>query len=210
LEEEYMRKLMTLMTAALALGVVVPGAANAQSRDRKVTAGDVVRRKDSRDRDVRVERRDDRTVRDVRDRRDDDRDSDRNGKNGKGPAFCRSGAGHPVHGRQWCRDKGFGLGRDSRNGSWDRVTWNDVIFRRRPRNDYMGRDVLYEVLGGSVFNRLDTQRRYWGVNSPLTGRWDYYEGRSVLLVGAGGIPIAELVDVNNDRRVDYILLNRRG
>jgi len=27
--------------------------------------------------------------------------------NGKGPAFCRSGEGHPVHGRQWCRDKGW-------------------------------------------------------------------------------------------------------
>jgi hypothetical protein len=207
LEEEYMRKLMTVMTAALALGVIVPGA-NAQARERgKVTAGDVVRRKDSRERDVRVEPRDDRNVRVIRDRRADDWDSDRNGKNGKGPAFCRSGAGHPVHGRQWCRDKGFGLGSNSR---WDRVTWNDVIFRRRPRNDYLGRDVLYDVLGGSVFNRLDVQRRYWGVSSPLTGRWDYYEGRSVLLVGAGGIPIAELVDMNGDRRVDYILLNRRS
>lgn len=28
-----------------------------------------------------------------------------------GPAFCRSGAGHPVHGRVWCLEKGFGLGR---------------------------------------------------------------------------------------------------
>ena len=27
------------------------------------------------------------------------------------PSFCRSGAGHPVHGRAWCIDKGFGLGR---------------------------------------------------------------------------------------------------
>jgi hypothetical protein len=27
--------------------------------------------------------------------------------NGNGPAFCRSGEGHPVHGRQWCRDKGW-------------------------------------------------------------------------------------------------------
>ena len=26
---------------------------------------------------------------------------------GEGPAFCRSGAGHPVHGWQWCADKGF-------------------------------------------------------------------------------------------------------
>jgi hypothetical protein len=34
------------------------------------------------------------------------------GRRGRGPAFCRSGAGHPVHGRQWCTRKGFGLGRD--------------------------------------------------------------------------------------------------
>lgn len=34
----------------------------------------------------------------------------------RGPAFCRSGQGHPVHGRRWCIEKGFGLGpyRDSR------------------------------------------------------------------------------------------------
>jgi hypothetical protein len=30
--------------------------------------------------------------------------------NGNGPAFCRSGEGHPVHGRQWCRDKGWDVG----------------------------------------------------------------------------------------------------
>ena len=26
---------------------------------------------------------------------------------GGGPAFCRSGAGHPVHGWEWCRQKGW-------------------------------------------------------------------------------------------------------
>src|SRR5687768_16589622 len=37
---------------------------------------------------------------------DDDDVRDRDGS----PAFCRSGAGHPNWGRQWCVDKGFGLG----------------------------------------------------------------------------------------------------
>lgn len=32
------------------------------------------------------------------------------GRRGKGPKFCRSGAGHPVHGRSWCVQKGLGLG----------------------------------------------------------------------------------------------------
>jgi hypothetical protein len=26
------------------------------------------------------------------------------------PAFCRTGEGHPVFGRRWCIEKGFGLG----------------------------------------------------------------------------------------------------
>src|SRR3569832_970707 len=29
---------------------------------------------------------------------------------GGAPAVCRSGAGHPVYGRSWCVEKGFGLG----------------------------------------------------------------------------------------------------
>jgi hypothetical protein len=209
-----MRKLMSVMAAALALGVLVPGA-NAQSRERgRVTAGDVVRPAGTRDRDNRDVRdrrndgRDDGWYDPRNDRRDDDWDSDRNGKNGKGPAFCRSGAGHPVHGRAWCREKGFGLGSNN-NGRWDRVTWDDVIFRRRPRADTFGRDGLYDLLGGSVYNRIDSQRRYWGVNAPLVGRWNTFEGRSVLIVAAGGIPLAELVDRNGDRRVDYISLHRR-
>lgn len=36
---------------------------------------------------------------------------------GNGPPFCRNGNGHPVHGRQWCIDKGWGLG--SNRGVWD-------------------------------------------------------------------------------------------
>ena len=222
-----MRKFMSVMTAALALGVIVPVTANAQSRDRgKVTAGDVVRPAGTRDRDNRDvrDRRDGRDDgrygrdgtydRDGRydprnDRRDDDWDNDRDGKNGKGPAFCRSGAGHPVHGRAWCREKGFGLGNGNNNGRWDRVTWNDVIFRRRPRDGSFGRDGLYDLLGRSVYDRLDAQRRYWGVNAPLVGRWDSFEGRSVLQVAAGGIALAELVDRNGDRRVDYVSIHRR-
>lgn len=38
---------------------------------------------------------------------------------GNGPAFCRSGAGHPVHGWAWCREKGWdraGVSRVDRNG----------------------------------------------------------------------------------------------
>jgi hypothetical protein len=37
-------------------------------------------------------------------------------RNGNGPAFCRSGAGHPVHGWEWCRDKGWD--RADRDRGW--------------------------------------------------------------------------------------------
>jgi hypothetical protein len=155
------------------------------------------------------------------DRRNDDRynndryNNDRYGNNDRndkgGPAFCRSGAGHPVYGRQWCYNKGYGLGRnDDRNVRWDRVTWDDVIFRRRPNySSNIGRNILLDMLGSSVFNRIDAQRRYFGINAPLVGQWNTYEGNSVLLLNAGGVPIAELVDRNGDHRVDYVLLNHR-
>jgi hypothetical protein len=139
-----------------------------------------------------------------------DRDSDRylgtlNRGKGKGPKFCRTGAGHPVHGRQWCVDKGFGLG----SAQWDRARWEDVIFGRpQPRRNLdLGRDVLQDVLGSVIFNRLDARRGLLGARAPLTGHWLDAEGRSVMLVNAGSVPIAELVDSNRDRRVDLVLLN---
>jgi hypothetical protein len=60
---------------------------------------------------------------------------------GRGPSFCRSGAGHPVFGRRWCLEKGFGLGnRDDVFFDDGRVIfWDDdrpVIVRdRRFRSD---------------------------------------------------------------------------
>src|SRR5687768_7213323 len=42
---------------------------------------------------------------------------------GNGPAFCRNGQGHPVHGWAWCEDKGWDRprGRVVRRNSRDRV-----------------------------------------------------------------------------------------
>ena len=36
-------------------------------------------------------------------------------KSGGGPAFCRSGAGHPVFGWEWCRERGWGNSSAARN-----------------------------------------------------------------------------------------------
>lgn len=57
------------------------------------------------------------------------------GAKGNGPSFCRSGAGHPVFGWEWCRERGWdGSGRartqraDRRD---DRVAYPDRTGNRR-------------------------------------------------------------------------------
>jgi hypothetical protein len=51
------------------------------------------------------------------------------GGKGGGPAFCRSGAGHPVFGWEWCRDRG-----------WDRVDGRNGPNRGARRVDEQQRD----------------------------------------------------------------------
>lgn len=47
----------------------------------------------------------------------------------RGPSFCRSGAGHPVFGIQWCLQKGYGIGRPGSVFLWG----DDVFLRDRTR-----------------------------------------------------------------------------
>lgn len=92
-----------------------------------------------RDRDGRIVLRDGdgRTIVIGRDRIDERFRANR----GRGPKFCRTGAGHPVFGRRWCLEKGFGLGdRDDVFFEDGRVIFYDddrpVIVRdRRFRSD---------------------------------------------------------------------------
>ncbi|HXH23845.1 MAG TPA: hypothetical protein VNI78_01275 [Vicinamibacterales bacterium] len=57
------------------------------------------------------------------------------GRSDNGPAFCRSGQGHPVFGWQWCRERGWGDGRvrDVRRARDRRIDDRDVL-RERVRN----------------------------------------------------------------------------
>lgn len=137
---------------------------------------------------------------------DDDDDDDREGS----PAFCRSGAGHPNWGRQWCVDKGFGLGID-RDIRWGRaIELEDVVLRRRVDETDLTRDVLFDVLGDVVFNRLAAHALTLGLVDPLVGRWVVEPaGRRVLLVNAGTAPVAEVVDTNSDNRADVMLVALR-
>lgn len=93
---------VSLVAGLAAALLVVPLQADAQGRgnkgqDKERARPELIRRDD--------DRRDDR-----RDRRAIERYEDRRGEADRGPPFCRNGQGHPVHGRQWCVDKGFGLG----------------------------------------------------------------------------------------------------
>ena len=143
--------------------------------------------------------------------RDRDAREDR-GRRGeaRGPKFCRNGQGHPVHGRQWCREKGF-----DRSGGvvWDRRGWEDVILRS-PRGDQkqgvVDQGGLLDILGDVVLRRLSGESRRIGGDGRLTGRWMRPAGAAtVLQIQSRGLPVAELTDLDGDGRIDAILVPRR-
>jgi hypothetical protein len=124
-------------------------------------------------------------------------------KNGNGPAFSRSGAGHPQFGRQWCLDKGFGLG----NSNWGKAGWGDVVLRRNgSRSSNVSSGTLSDILGRVIFGRLQSQSN----GGALSGLWlTPATGPVVLQVQSGGRPFAEFVDRNRDGRAEVVLLNLR-
>lgn len=148
---------------------------------------------------------------------DDDRDvgtwkvvtARETGKKGA-PSSCRSGAGHPVWGRQWCVEKGFGLG-DDQGVRWARaIGYEDVIFKSQPTTDPLTRTVLLDVLGDVVFNRLATHAITLGFVEPLAGRWiGEPTGPRVMLLTSGHRPVAEIVDANRDGRADMMVVALR-
>ena len=126
------------------------------------------------------------------------------------PSFCRSGAGHPQWGRQWCLDKGFGLG-TQQNRHWGTTReLGDLVFVRQVTPGSLTRDVLLSVIGPIAFDRLALHALSLGYTDPLTGTW-YTEGTgpNVLRINSGSWPIAELVDTNRDRRTDLMLVALR-
>ncbi len=129
---------------------------------------------------------------------------------GRAPAFCRSGQGHPVWGRQWCLDKGFGLGtqQDMRWGTTRDI--GDIILGRQASSGILTRNALLNLLGPVAFNRLALHALTLGYTDPLTGVWrSEASGPNVLLVNSGRRPIAELVDTNRDQRSDMMLVALR-
>lgn len=196
-----LRLTMLALGASLAIGAVNADPAAAQSgRDRAEAA----RRGDTRRGDVVDRDRNDRRYESRRDR-DRDSDSDRYSRGKKnGPPFCRNGQGHPVHGREWCRQKGYDVG----YGVYDRVDWRDVVLRRGrydTRRD-LSRGTLQDILGNVVLGRFDRQRARLGYSQPLSGRWVDSDAGSVLRLLSGSQPIAQIIDRNRDGRADVVLL----
>lgn len=125
------------------------------------------------------------------------------------PAFCRSGAGHPVFGREWCVDKGFGLGAD-RDFRWGRMRLDDVVFVRRVSATRLASDAILALLGPTAFDRLALHAITLGLMEPLAGVWlDDPGGPRVLLLTSGDRPVAELVDRDRDDRPEVLLVARR-
>lgn len=130
---------------------------------------------------------------------------------GDGPSFCRSGAGHPVWGRQWCLDKGFGL------GGYEDFRWGrnldpvNVIFTQPSLRDQLMGAALERVLGTTTYNRLALHAVTLGLVDPLAATW-YTEstGPQLLRVNSGVYPVAEIVDTNRDLTGDLLLLALRS
>jgi len=123
---------------------------------------------------------------------------------GDAPSFCRSGEGHPVWGRQWCINKGFGLGGDFRWGITNDV--DDIRFRTVDSGT-LTRSVLMDVLGDVVFDRLGLHAITMGYTDPLTGVWLGDDtGPRVLRITSGSVPIAEIVDDNRDNQADVLVV----
>jgi hypothetical protein len=199
----------TLLSLAV-LGLLVPGAASAQSGWWDPVVDRLPAQEGERPDVCRV--RPDLPVCDTRRSRTDDGDWERQtdgrvgtigssrSRRGNGPPFCRNGAGHPTKGRAWCREKGW-------DGAWYDTGWDDVIFGRYPsRRGTVDRGGLIDVLGGVILGRLEGRA---GLRSgaPLEGR--FLDGRRILQIRVGGTPVAELLDANADGRVDRTVLVRR-
>jgi hypothetical protein len=92
------------------------------------------------------------------DRDDDDRAQ--GARRGNGPPFCRNGQGHPVHGMEWCRRKG-----------WSQAGWDNVIFRNPlPSNRRIEQPTVRDILGPVILGRLTDHSRRLGASEPISAR----------------------------------------
>jgi hypothetical protein len=127
------------------------------------------------------------------------------------PSFCRSGVGHPVWGREWCIDKGFGLGayQDFRWGRTNDV--GDIIYSPGILGTRIMGSALENLLGTTAFNRLALHAVTLGLLEPLVATFiGEPAGPQYLVVNSGTYPVAEFYDTNRDNRWDDLLIALRS
>jgi len=120
------------------------------------------------------------------------------------PAFCRSGAGHPVHGWQWCVEKGYKMG-------WSSAALSGATFRgegKARRGEELDSGSITDILGREMAKQIEGVARDLGLDGVLNGRWADTDdgGALVLQLRAGSEPLAELTDRNGDGKVDAALV----
>jgi len=130
--------------------------------------------------------------------------SKNSGKDVGVPAFCRSGAGHPVHGWQWCVDRSYKMG-------WSSAALSGATFRgkgKARRGDELDSGSIADVLGREVTKQIEGLARDLGLDGVINGRWADTDdgGALVLQLRAGNEPLAELTDRNGDGKVDAALV----
>ncbi|MEX1181785.1 MAG: hypothetical protein WEF86_01020 [Gemmatimonadota bacterium] len=219
------------MAAGLVMAAAVPEHASAQlsgrvndrARDQARQGDQRASQQEQRERELerdRIRRQRERQAQNARQDeryRDERYRYDTRSSRGGGPSFCRSGEGHPVFGREWCRDKGFDLGSDrtlrgvlggrDRDQDRDYNVWEDIILgRQQDRRDdrSLGRSVLQDVLGSVVLGRFESIGRQHG-SGAINGQWLMNGAASVLQLNAGSVLFAQLVDINRDGRVDDVI-----
>jgi len=130
------------------------------------------------------------------------------GKQQNGPSFCRSGAGHPVYGRQWCIDRGFGLG----SASWRKVPPGQIKFGRVPQGPInttrLGWREVAEILTDAALDEIFGESQYDLDRERLTGEWrgGDTEGLLVFELMLGDDPVAELTDLDLNGEIDVVLI----
>jgi len=120
------------------------------------------------------------------------------------PAFCRSGAGHPVHGWQWCVDRSYKMG-------WSSAALSGATFRgegKARRGEELDSGSITDILGREMAQQIEGVARNLGLDGVLNGRWADTDdgGALVLQLRAGSEPLAELTDRNGDGKVDAALV----
>lgn len=140
----------------------------------------------------------------------------------KGPAFCRSGRGHPVHGWRWCARRGWRArqyrpvrayplpARAYPAGIWASVRWDGVWLdvgyaparydRHAPLRSWIGRGTA---------RRIRQHADWLGLHGRLRGQWlDSGYGGIEVEVSAGSVPVARLIDRERDGHAEVLLLRQ--